>query len=159
MNNVFSILQQLRISYEEHKHPAVFTVAEAETLKLKIEGAHNKNLFLRNRTGDKYYLVIIIGSKRLDLKELASFLKETKLSFASSEELFKYLKLTPGSVSPFGLINDAEKTVQVIVDEDLLSFNKQGFHPNINTSTLVISTDNFKKFLEWTDNRVIYRKL
>jgi Ala-tRNA(Pro) deacylase len=71
----------------------------------------------------------------------------------------KYLGLTPGSVSPFGLINDTNKEVNIIVDNDLISAQKQAFHPNINTSTLVISTDDFRRFLDWTGNNVIYMDL
>lgn len=103
--------------------------------------------------------MLTLGSKRLDLKSLAVFLNESKLSFASPEKMMEYLGITPGSVSAFGLINDVDKVVRVIVDEDLLKFDKQGYHPNINTATLIISTKDFKKFLNWTGNKVIYKSL
>jgi Ala-tRNA(Pro) deacylase len=102
---------------------------------------------------------VLKASKRINLKDLETRLQETGLSFASSERMMKYLSLTPGSVSPFGLINDTNKEVQVIVDKDLFTFDKQGFHPNSNTATLVISSDDFKKFLEWTTNKVTYVSL
>lgn len=159
MNNVYVVLEKLGIRYEKHEHPAVFTVEDAEKYYRGVDGAHNKSIFLRNKNGDKYYLVLTLGSKRINLKELQLFLKESKLSFASPEKLMERLGLTPGSVSPFGLINDVGKIVQVIVDEDISKFDKQGFHPNVNTATLIITTDDLKKFLEWTENKMIYKKL
>ncbi len=80
-------------------------------------------------------MVILNASKRIDLKKLAVLLNENGLGFASEERLLKHLKLTPGSVSPFGLINDTEKQVEVIVDNELLKSETQGFHPNANTAT------------------------
>lgn len=159
MNDIYNVLNKLGILYEKHEHPAVFTVADAVKYYVKIDGAHNKSIFLRNKKADKYYLILTLDSKRVNLKELQIFLTESKLSFASPEKLMEYLGLTPGSVSPFGLINDKNKIVEVIVDEELLKFDKQGFHPNINTVTLIITTEDLKKFLEWTKNKVIYRRL
>ena len=159
MNDIYAILNKLNIIYEKIDHPAVYTVDEAEKHTGSIKGTHNKSIFLRNKKGDKYYLVITIGSKRLDLKKLQVFLNESKLSFASPERLLQHLKLTPGSVSPFGLINDVHKKVQVIVDEELLQFEKVGFHPNINTATLIITTDDLKIFLKWINNKIVYIKL
>jgi Ala-tRNA(Pro) deacylase len=155
MKDVFKILREIGIEYQQYDHPAVFTVEEAEKYA-REDGAHSKNLFLRNKKGNKHFLVILEGSKRVDLKNLAKLVGESDLSFASGERLLKLLRLTPGSVSPFGLINDEGKEVHVIVDKSLLVFDMQGFHPNVNTSTLVITTKNFKKFLEWTKNQISY---
>lgn len=83
-------------------------------------------------------------------------MQETGLSFALPERMMKYLGLTPGSVSPFELINDINKEVRIVIDNDLLKSEKQGFHPNVNTATLAMSTEDFKKFLAWTKNQVIY---
>ena len=158
MKDIYTLLKEFGIRYEKYEHPAVFTVEEAEKYE-RGSGVHSKNLFLRNKKGNRYYLVVLKASKRINLKDLETRLQETGLSFASSERMMKYLSLTPGSVSPFGLINDTNKEVQVIVDKDLFTFDKQGFHPNSNTATLVISSDDFKKFLEWTTNKVTYVSL
>lgn len=158
MKDIYSVLDKLGIVYKKYEHPAVFTVEEAKKHDTG-NSSHNKSIFLRNKKGDNFYLVLTLGSKRIDLKSLAIFLNETKLSFASPEKMMKYLGLTPGSVSPFGLINDVDKVVQVIVDEELLKFEKQGYHPNINTATLIISTEDLKKFLNWTGNKVTNRSL
>jgi Ala-tRNA(Pro) deacylase len=155
MSDIYHILQQLQIQYEKYEHPAVFTVEEAAKHE-RGEGLESKNSFLRNRKGTRHYLVIMPGNKRMNMKILEEKFGENDLSFASPERLMKYLGITPGSVSVFSLINDIQKEVCVVVDNDLLKSEKQGFHPNSNTATLVISTEDLKKFLEWTGNKIMY---
>lgn len=156
MNDIYNVLEELKINYEKHEHPAVFTVEEAQKYDRGINAGKSKNLFLRNKKGDRHYLVIVEATRMVDLKKLAIITGESKLSFASAERLNDHLGVTPGSVSPFGLINDSDKTIQVVVDNGLLKYDKLAFHPNINTATLVISADDFKKFLDSTSNNVIY---
>lgn len=102
------------------------------------------------------YLVVVQAEKRVDLKGLAKKLEESKLSFGSPERMMHYLGLTPGSVSPFGLINDEEHLVHAIIDTDLLAQERVGFHPNVNTATLVLSSEDFKKYLASTRNTITY---
>ena len=156
MNNIYQILENLGIEFRKYDHPAVFTVNEAAGYDVDQKAAKTKNIFLRNKKGDRFYLVIVEANKRLDLKKLAESLVEGKFSFATADKLEEYLGLTPGSVSPFGLINDGDKRVRVLVDKDLLERETVGFHPNINTATLVIKTKDFAKFLEWTGNKIDY---
>ncbi len=156
MKSVYDILSDLNISYVKHDHPAVFTVAESEAYDVQFEGVKTKNLFLTNKTGDAYYLLVVDAKTRVDVKKVTAFVNEQKLSFASPEKLFDYLELTPGSVSPFGLINDQEKVVTVLIDKSLMTHDKIGFHPNENTATLIITTSDFKKFLDATGNKVFY---
>lgn len=155
MKSLYDILADLNIEYEKHEHPAVFTVKEAEQYDSGIDAGKSKNLFLRNKKGNVHYLLIADSNKKVDLKKLSSLLSESRLSFASPERLSEYLGLTPGSVSPFGLINDSSKSVRVLIDKCLLRHDKLGFHPNINTSTIVIKTSDFRKFLDWTGNSII----
>ena len=155
MENVYQVLDSLEIKYKKIEHPVVHTVEDAAKLGLEIEGGINKCLFLRNKEGDKHYLILIKGSKRLDLNKLEALLDESRLSFASPERMMKYLKITPGSVSPFGLINDLDKVVTIIIDNELLLQDMLALHPNINNQTLVLKTEDFKKFLTWTGNRVL----
>lgn len=159
MKNIYDVLADLNIAYEKFDHPAVFTVEESDKHYQGIDAGKCKNLFLRNAKGDTHYLVIMESTKRLDLKGLALLINESKLSFASPERLLKYLELTPGSVSPFGLINDTDKSVIVLIDNGLMEYEKVAFHPNVNTSTLVIKTEDFKKFLDWTGNKISYIEL
>ena len=159
MEEVYKILDNLGIKYQKFEHPAVYTVDEADGLNLGIDGAKNKSLFLRNAKGDKHYLVMLNGEKRLDLIKLQNLLNETRLSFASLERLLKYLKLTPGSVSPFGLINDVGREVHAVVDNELLIYQNLAFHPNINTQTIALSVPDFKKYLESSGNKISYLDL
>lgn len=159
MTKLYQILQDLNIQYVKYEHPALHTVEEAEKYYMGIDAGKSKSLFLRNKKGTTYYLVMIESTKRADLKKLSSLLDESSISFASPEKLTEYLGLKPGSVSPFGLINNLDKSVQVIVDKELLKYQKLSYHPNINTATLVIKTDDFEKFLAWTGNKINYLEL
>jgi len=149
-------LAELGIPFERHEHPPVPTVEDAERYWSGIDATHCKNLFLRNQKGDRHYLVVLRHSKKADLRALADQIGDGKLSFASPERLMKYLGLTPGSVSPFGLIHDANHAVRVFLDRDLKSAERVSFHPNINTVTFVIAGSDFARFLEASGNRVHY---
>lgn len=156
---VLDVLDRLGIPYLRHEHPAVFTVEDADKYWTELRGTHCKNLFLRNKKGNRHYLVIAPTSKAIDLRRLNSMLNEDRLSFGSPERLARCLGLEPGSVSPFGLVNDTQKEVRVVVDEDLRNSRFLGFHPNTNTATLDISFADFEKFLAWCGNGVRYLKI
>ena len=153
---VFEVLDGLGIAYIRHEHPPVFTVEQAERHWTGIQGAHCKNLFLRNKKGNRHYLVILLSAKQADLRGLNEKLGEDRLSFGSPVRLQNYLGLEPGSVSPFGLVNDRHKEVIVIVDQDLRQAGWVNFHPNVNTATVGISANDFERFLAWTGNPVHY---
>ncbi len=154
MQAIYKILEDLNIRYQKVDHPAVFTCEEAK--KYEVPGVgHCKNLFLRNKAGDRHYLIILPSDKRADLKKLAEILEEEKLSFASDERLQKYLGLTAGAVSPFGLINDESKEIHVVVDKKIFRQEKLAFHPNVNTATLVISSEDVKKYIEAQGNKLL----
>ena len=149
-------LRDLGIAFERHEHPPVATVEQAAEHWAGIEAAHCKNLFLRNQKGDRHYLLILEHSKKADLRAVANQIGDGKLSFGSPERLLKHLGLTPGSVSPFGLIHDSAHSVRVVVDRDLQNAARLSFHPNINTATLVVSKDDFARFLAACGNPVQY---
>jgi Ala-tRNA(Pro) deacylase len=151
---VHAALDALDIPYRSFEHPAVFTSEEADVHWRDLPGVRCKNLFLRNKKGDRHYLVIVPISKRVDLKDLVQALGDDRLSFGSPERLMSELGLTPGSVSPFGLLNDADGSVVVIVDEDLRGADGLIFHPNINTASVVISWDGLQRFLSSRGNAV-----
>lgn len=151
---VYDVLAKLKIPYTRYEHPAVYTVEEVK--RLNLPDSMCKNLFVRNQKGDKHYLVILEHTKKADLEKLAEQIRSGKLSFASEKRLQKYLGLKPGSVSPFGLINDSEKEVQVVIDKDLKDSGEVSFHPNVNTATVTISYKDFEKYLEWCKNNTIY---
>jgi Ala-tRNA(Pro) deacylase len=150
--NVYKVLNELGISFDYYEHPPVPTVKEAAIYWKDINATHCKNLFFRNHKGDKHYLVIFEYSHNIQIKDLEQRLKQGKLSFASDKRLQNYLGLSPGSVSPFGLINDQTKHVHVFLDENLKDSEKISFHPNLNTASLVLPYAGFLRFLEHTGN-------
>ncbi len=153
---VYARLHALAIAFTRHEHPPVATVEEAGQHWASIDAVHWKNLFLRNQKGNRHYLVIIRHSKRADLRAIADQIGDGKLSFASPERLMTHLGLTPGSVSPFGLIHNRDHQVRVVVDLDLKSADRVSFHPNINTVTLTIARADFETFLADCGNSVQY---
>lgn len=103
---------------------------------------------MRDSKKKRYFLVILPAGKRTDLKKLCGIVKESKLSFASSEALQEKLGLTPGSVSPFGLLNDSNKEVEIYIDREVYDSDIMSFHPNRNTASLELSGDMFRKYLQ-----------
>ena len=144
---VLAALDGLGIPFERFEHPPLASAADAAPYWADIDAAHTKNLFLRNQKGTRHYLVIIELMKRADLRAVANQLGDGKLSFGSPEQLMTLLGVTPGSVSPFGLIHDASREVRVCIDQDLKIRKRISFHPNINTATLVLTFADFERFL------------
>lgn len=149
---LYKTLEELDILFDYYQHPPVPTVEEASRYWKDIDAAHCKNLFFRNHKGNRHYLVIFEYSNTLKIKDLEQRLRQGKLTFASPRRMMRYLKLEPGSVSPFGLINDHDNHVHLFIDKNLKGFGKVSFHPNINTASLVISWSDFEKFLHHTGN-------
>jgi Ala-tRNA(Pro) deacylase len=149
-------LESLGIRVERFGHPPIATADAAGEHWAAIDAVHCKNLFLRNQKGTRHYLVILEHTKRADLRAVADQVGDGKLSFASPERLMTYLGVTPGSVSPFGLIHDRERHVQVFLDRTLREARRISFHPNINTATLVLDYADFEKFLAHCGQQVRY---
>lgn len=156
---LYNVFGELNIKFRYDEHPSVPTIEEAKKYWKDLDAKHCKNLFFRNHKGNKHYLVILEHTQALSIKDLEQRLKQGKLTFASEKRLMKYLGLTPGSVTPFGLINDAENHVHLFIDENLLKAERISFHPNINTATLTLDFADFMKFLEWTGNIFEFIKL
>jgi Ala-tRNA(Pro) deacylase len=153
---VIAALSALGIAFKRHEHPPVASAIAAEEHWSNIDAVHTKNLFLRNQKGTRHYLVILKHLKRADLRSVADQIGDGRLSFASPERLMAHLGVTPGSVSPFGLIHDATHDVRVCLDRDLKLAERIAFHPNINTATLVIAFADFERFLAAQGNPVQY---
>lgn len=155
-DRVTAHLAGLGIPFEPYQHPPIATAEEGETHWAGIDAVHCKNLFLRNQKGTRHYLVILAHTKRADLRAVADQIGDGKLSFASPERLMKYLGVTPGSVSPFGLIHDHDHHVRVYLDRELKLAPRISFHPNINTATFVLTYADFERFLASCENLVRY---
>jgi Ala-tRNA(Pro) deacylase len=151
--DVYTVLGGLDIPFEYREHPPAPTVEEARKYWTDDATAYCKNLFFRNHRGDRHYLVVMECSRSLNISELEKRLRQGKLSFASGQRMQKYLGLQPGSVSPFGLINDSERHVYVFFDKKLQEAQKISFHPNDNRASLVMPAAGFWKYMEWTKNR------
>ena len=149
---LYKIFDQLDIRFEYHEHPPAPTVEAALEYWKDMDSTHCKNLFFRNHKGNRHYLVILEHTNMLAIRDLEQLLKQGKLSLASDKRLDKYLGLTPGSVTPFGLINDTENHVHLFIDSNLKNAERLSFHPNINTATLAVSNEDFMKFLDWSGN-------
>jgi Ala-tRNA(Pro) deacylase len=156
---LYNLLEKLKIQFEYHEHPPLATIEDAKIHWVNYNSGRCKNIFFRNHKGDRHYLVILEHLRQLNIKDLEKRLKQGKLTFASDQRLKKYLGVEPGSVSPFGLINDYEKHVHLFIDEKLHEFERLTFHPNINTASLVVSGKDFLKFLEYTGNSFEFIRL
>src|SRR5699024_1440184 len=141
---VYDLLDSLGVEYQRIDHEAAMTMEACEEIDRTLsEGEENgvaicKNLFLCNRQATDFYLLLIPGDKPFKTKYLSAQIGSSRLSFAKPEYMEKYLDITPGSVSIMGLMNDHEKKVQLLIDEDVLKDEYFGCHPCINTSSLKI---------------------
>ncbi len=149
---VYDYLESLGIQYEYLEHPAAPTIEIAKEYWKDVDAVHCKNLFFRNHKGNRHYLVVFNCDQNLAIKDLEQRLKQGKLSFASEKRMEKYLGLKPGSVSPFGLINDKNNHVHVFFDKNLLDADRISFHPNENTASLTISKADFINYIENVGN-------
>ena len=152
-------LNELGISSEVEDHEPVYTIDDMDALGITQRGLVAKNLFLRDAKGKRHFLVLIPGEKHADIKKVEKQIGCTHLSFASDERLMKYMGLTKGSVTPFGLINDENKAVEVAIDKGLMGKPKLGFHPNTNTATLWLSYEDLLKFIKSKGNKIYFINL
>lgn len=157
---VLNKLKELNIDYRLIEHKPVFTIEEMDSLGNIFENAKIcKNLFVRDQKGKRHFLVVLPEEKRAPLSDIATKIGSTKLSFASEERLMKYLKLTPGSVTPLAVINDEENQVEVIFDEELKKEKLVGVHPCENTSTVLITISDLEKYINQVNNKFRYIKI
>ena len=152
--NLYEIFKQLDIAFQKIEHKPVFTVQQAQTIKNKLQGTGCKNLFLTDKKG-KYILVILDEKKKANIKQIEKFVNTSHLSFANVSELKSILGLEKGSVTPFGIINDIENKVLLVIDKDLKD-KKLLFHPNMNTKTISITYDDLIKFIKYEKHSYIY---
>ena len=153
---VFEYLDVHGIEYTWYEHPEAYTVAEAQRYCHGDGAQHCKNLFFRNHKGTRHYLVSLDCNHDLDIHSLERRLGQGRLSFASPERMERYLGLRPGSVSPFGLINDTHNHVHLFLDRALAAKPVLSFHPNDNRATVVIAREQFERYLAAVGNSYEY---
>ena len=144
---VYDFLDKLGVEYQRVDHEAAMTMEACEAIDrvLGDDTAICKNLFLCNRQETDFYLLLMPGDKPFKTKNLSAQIGSARLSFAKPEYMEKYLDITPGSVSVMGLMNDSEKKVQLLIDEDVMKEPYFGCHPCINTSSLKFTTEDLTK--------------
>lgn len=135
-NNIYDLLNAKNIPFTCTEHRPVYSMEELDALEMPADAVICKNLFLRNSNGKQHFLLTVPAATPIDLKQLATSLGSSRLSFASAERLKKYLGLQSGLVSPFGLLNDTSKSVIFISSKSLPPSATIGIHPNDNTATV-----------------------
>ena len=130
-----------------YEHPDAPTIDIAREYWHADGSKHCKNLFFRNHKGNRHYLVVFDCEQSLAIHDLEHRLRQGKLSFASEQRMMRCLGLMPGSVSPFGLINDTQGEVHLFLDANLRRYPSLSFHPNDNTATVVITQELFARYL------------
>jgi Ala-tRNA(Pro) deacylase len=144
---LLALLRDLGIQAETVTHRPVFTVEEAKEHRGALLGAHTKNLFLRDKKG-VMWLAVVLESQQVDLRALAAQLGHRRFSFGSADRLMRHLGVRPGSVTPFGLVNDHEGAVRVALDASLHTYEWWNFHPLVNSMTTTIRAADMVRFLE-----------
>lgn len=150
---LYELLGQLGIEYEYIEHPEAPTIEIAKKYWKGHDAKHCKNLFFRNHKGNQHYLVLLDCDADMDIHAIEKELHQGKLSFASPERLMKYLGVRPGSVTPFGLINDTDHHVIVFIDENLQKAERVSFHPCENTASLIVKREDLIRFIDHQTNR------
>ena len=144
--NLLKLLDDKKIDYRIFDHPPLHSVKDSINMRGAIKGAHTKNLFLKNKKND-FYLFSCLESTIIDLKLLKKNLNLGNISFAKANYLKEILQLSPGSVSPFGLLNDNNNMVSFFLDQKLKKYDIINFHPLENTSTINMSVIDFLNFM------------
>ena len=134
---IYDFLRQRGIWFQVTEHRAVYSLAELAQIETPFPEADAKNLFVRDDKKKNYYLITVRGDRRVDLRAFRAARQTRPLSFASGEDLARILGLTPGAVTPLGVLNDAERQVKVFLDQTFLDGpGLIGVHPNDNTATV-----------------------
>lgn len=150
---IYDYLNVNGIEYEISEHTAVYNMAELAEIDIPYPEADAKNLFVRDDKKQNYYLITVKGDKRVDLKDFRKKQNLRSLSFASADDLMAYMGLTPGSVTPLGLLNDSNHCVHFYIDKGFTG-GIIGVHPNDNTATVWLRTDDLIRLIRNNGNEV-----
>lgn len=152
--DIYNILKEMNIDYSVTEHKPVYTIDEMNELGIENIDHVIKNLFVRDDKKKNYYLVLVQKDKTVNLNKLKETINSRRLSFASEEDLEKYLGLKKGAVSPLGIVNDENKFVKVIIDRDIKNLEFIGVHPMENTATVWINVEDLQKLIKSNGNFV-----
>lgn len=147
--DLFDYLDDLNITYNTQDHAPIFTVEEGIDIKANMPGGHTKNLFLKDKAG-RFFLICALSETPIRINKLHPILGCKRLSFGKTEPLLELLGVTPGSVTLFSLLNDADGEVTLILDAALLEYDIVNFHPLLNDATTAISSSDMIVFAKAT---------
>ncbi len=145
--DLYQRFEDLGVTTVTTEHAAVFTVDEAKAARGELKGAHSKNLFLKDKK-KQLWLIVCLEDRAIDMKVLRHQIGAGNLSFGKPEALLEVLCVTPGSVTPFSLINDTDCSVRVVLDAEMMAAEFLNFHPLINTKTTQVSPDGLLHFIK-----------
>ncbi len=158
-DDLFAFLDSLGIAHTTKRHEPVFTVAESVSLRDEIPGGHTKNLFVKDKK-DNFFLLTVEENATVDLKTVHQIIgAASKVSFGKPEKLMEYLGVIPGAVTAFGVINDTERNVTIIIDEDLMRDDIINCHPLSNDATTSIASRDLLRFIEATGHQPLVLKV
>ena len=153
---VLEAMEHANIPYDITEHPAVYTIEEMDRLQIDPQNEVAKNLFLCDDKKQRYFLIVLPKYKQVDLQAIRTAVDSRRLSFASTDDLSHYLGLSKGAVSPLGILNDTERKVEVIMDQDIKSFDRIGVHPNENTATVWLRPADLESIIQNHGNSINY---
>lgn len=151
---IYSYLNSKNIKYEVFNHIPVYNMADIEKVNLPNKKFDAKNLFIRDDKKINYYLITIKGNKKINLKEFRKINNTRPLTFASDIELLNILNLTPGLVSPLGLLNDKEHQVKFYLDKEFALDSYIYVHPNDNTATICLKISDLINIIKEHGNSI-----
>ncbi len=156
---IYEFIKEKQIWFEITEHKPIYSMDDLVGEDIPYPEADAKNLFIRDDKKRNFYLITVKGDKKIDLKDFKIRHNLRRLTFASAEDLMLLLKLEPGFVSPFGLLNDKSNQVIWYVDEELVNQNLMAAHPNDNTVTMWLKTKDLIKIVEDSGHSVVVTKL
>lgn len=157
--DLMAFLDELGITVTTRDHPPLFTVADSQALRGVIAGGHTKNLFLKDKK-DSFFLVTVDEEAEVDLKQIHHLIGASgRVSFGKPEALMELLGVIPGAVTVFGLINDTEKRVKVVLDSALMENVVINAHPLTNEATTSIGREDLLRFVEATGHDPVILKV
>jgi Ala-tRNA(Pro) deacylase len=152
-DDLLAYLAMLGVETETVDHPALHTVEDSRALRGDIPGGHTKNLFVKDKRG-QFFLLVLGETTAVDLKRVHEKIgAQGRVSFGSAEILEEVWGVQPGAVTPFGAINDQAGRVRVVLDEAMMRHERLNFHPLINTRTTGLATADLLKFLRATGHQ------
>ena len=153
--DLYSILDYLNISYQITQHKPLFTVTESQHLRGELQGAHVKNLFLRDKKKTHYWLITLLEDRQIDLKKLRHVINApSNLSFGPEDKLYELLGVKPGAVTIFGLMNDYNNIIIPYLDKGIFDYHLFNAHPLRNDRTTTIATHDIEKFINHYDYKL-----